>query len=43
MAIKPICGKCKKELTRFGAILFGPPDERDIVQKHIYVMTAIKS
>lgn len=34
MAIKPICSKCKKELNDFGAILFGPPNEENKVQKH---------
>jgi hypothetical protein len=26
MAIKPICEKCKRELTEFGAILLSPPE-----------------
>jgi len=33
MAIKPICNKCKKELKKFGAILFSPPDRNGKVQK----------
>ena len=33
MAIKPICYKCKKELKKFGALLFGPPDKKGKVQK----------
>lgn len=33
MAIKPICNKCKKELKKFGAILFGPPGKNDKVKK----------
>ena len=33
MAIKPICNKCKKELKKFGAILFGPPDKKGKVKK----------
>ena len=28
-----MCGKCKKELMDFGAILFGPPGKNDIVKK----------
>ncbi len=31
--IKPICNKCKKELTKFGAILLSPPDENSKVDK----------
>lgn len=33
MAIRPHCNKCKKELDNFGAILFGPPDSKDVVKK----------
>lgn len=33
MAIKPRCARCHAELTGFGAILFGPPDEHDTVKK----------
>ena len=33
MAIKPICNKCKKELKKFGAILFSPPDKKGKVKK----------
>ncbi|MFH1402269.1 MAG: hypothetical protein ABIG87_01420 [Patescibacteria group bacterium] len=33
MAIKPICDKCKKELTEFGAILLSPPDKNNKVKK----------
>ncbi len=33
MAIKPICDKCKKELTDFGAILLSPPDKNSKVKK----------
>jgi len=33
MAIKPICDKCKKELNEFGAILLGPPNEKNEVKK----------
>ncbi|GBE19732.1 hypothetical protein BMS3Abin17_00459 [archaeon BMS3Abin17] len=33
MTIKPICDKCKQELTEFGAILFSPPDENNNVKK----------
>ncbi|HSX15114.1 MAG TPA: hypothetical protein VLE72_04425 [Candidatus Saccharimonadales bacterium] len=38
MAIKPICDRCGKELTKFGAILFSPPDDRSTVKKlHVCV------
>ncbi len=38
MAINPICDKCGKELTEFGAILFSPPDQKSTVKKfHICV------
>jgi hypothetical protein len=33
MAIKPICDKCKEELTDFGAILLSPPNEKSEVKK----------
>ncbi len=33
MAIKPICDKCKQELTDFGGILFSPPDQNSTVKK----------
>ncbi len=33
MAIKPICDICKKELEEFGAILLGPPDKWNKVEK----------
>lgn len=33
MAIKPICDICKKELSKFGAILLSPPDEQNFVKK----------
>jgi hypothetical protein len=33
MAIKPICDKCKHELTDFGGILLSPPDEKGMVKK----------
>jgi len=33
MSIKPICDKCKKELTTFGGILFSPPNEEGMVRK----------
>lgn len=33
MAIKPICDKCKKELTDFGGILLSPPDEENKARK----------
>lgn len=34
MAIKPKCDKCGKELDKFGAILFSPPNERSEVKKY---------
>ena len=38
MAITPICDKCGRELTAFGAILFSPPNEKSEVKKfHICV------
>jgi hypothetical protein len=33
MSISPACDKCKKELTKFGAILFGPPDDNGKTKK----------
>jgi len=33
MSIKPICDKCQKELTDFGAILFSPPTNDSTVKK----------
>ncbi len=33
MTIKPICDMCRKELEEFGAILLGPPDENNKVEK----------
>ncbi len=33
MAIAPVCDKCGKELTKFGAILFSPPNEDSDVHK----------
>jgi len=38
MAINPICDICKKELEEFGAILLGPPDKCNKVEKfHICI------
>jgi hypothetical protein len=38
MAIRPVCDKCEKELTKFGAILFSPPDEESKTLKlHVCV------
>jgi len=34
MAIKPKCDFCGKELKRFGALLFGPPDKKSTVKKY---------
>lgn len=34
MAITPICDKCGKELTAFGAILFSPPNAKSEVKKY---------
>ncbi len=33
MAIKPVCDKCKTELSEFGAILFSPPNDENCVKK----------
>ena len=33
MSIKPICDKCKQELSDFGGILLSPPDEKGMVKK----------
>lgn len=35
MAIKPKCDFCKKELNKFGAILFSPPDKNKVKKFHI--------
>ncbi len=35
MAIKPICDKCKTELSEFGAILFSPPEGKNVKKFHI--------
>jgi len=32
--IGPECYACERELSRFGAILLGPPDACDTVKKH---------
>jgi hypothetical protein len=32
--IKPVCNLCGKELNEFGAILFGPPDNKNNVKKY---------
>lgn len=38
MAIRPVCDKCNKELTEFGAILFSPPNSDSMVKKfHVCV------
>ncbi|HRV75804.1 MAG: hypothetical protein H6799_03185 [Candidatus Nomurabacteria bacterium] len=38
MAIRPECDTCGEELTKFGAILFSPPDEESRTLKlHICV------
>lgn len=34
MAIAPKCDKCGKELTSFGAILFGTPNAKSEVKKY---------
>lgn len=31
--IKPVCDKCKNELTEYGGLLFSPPDEKGMVRK----------
>lgn len=33
MAIAPKCDKCGQELTKFGAILFSPPNQNSEVKK----------
>jgi hypothetical protein len=33
MAISPKCDRCGAELTEFGAILLGPPDENNLALK----------
>ena len=33
MAIKPNCDMCKAELSDFGAIILGPPNEENKVKK----------
>jgi hypothetical protein len=33
MGVQPRCGKCKKELQEFGAILLSPPKEDNTVEK----------
>jgi hypothetical protein len=33
MAIKPVCDKCKQELTDYGGILFSPPNKENMVRK----------
>ena len=39
MAIKPKCDFCGKELKRFGALLFGPPNKKSVTKK-FHVCTA---
>jgi len=34
MGIKPKCDKCGNELSNFGALLFSPPDEKNITKKY---------
>jgi len=34
MSISPICHICEKELKRFGGLIFGPPNKKDIVKKY---------
>jgi hypothetical protein len=33
MSISPMCDKCGRELTEFGAILLSPPDDEENVKK----------
>jgi len=33
MAIKPKCDRCGEELKKFGGVLLGPPDKRNMVKK----------
>ena len=36
--IKPICYKCKKELNKFGALLYIPTKKKDLFKKiHICI------
>lgn len=35
MAIKPICDRCKQELTDFGALMFSPPEGSNVTKYHI--------
>ncbi|HMS23949.1 MAG TPA: hypothetical protein PKB09_04040 [Candidatus Saccharibacteria bacterium] len=38
MAIKPNCDYCGNELTKFGAILLSPPDEKNqVIKYHVCV------
>jgi len=41
MVIKPICNKCKKELKKFGAILFSPPDKKAKLKNFTFAKIAI--
>lgn len=34
MSIKSICCICGSELNKFGALLFSPPNKKDLVEKH---------
>lgn len=34
MAIKPVCDRCRQELTKFGALLFSPPNSESQVHKY---------
>ena len=34
MALRPRCDRCRKELKRFGGLLFSPPDKKNIVKKY---------
>ncbi|MBS3090516.1 hypothetical protein J4433_01975 [Candidatus Pacearchaeota archaeon] len=33
MAIKPKCDACKNELEDYGALLFSPPDKKNLAKK----------
>lgn len=37
MAIRPKCDKCKKELKKFGALLFSPPVKNVVKKFHMCV------
>lgn len=42
MGINPVCDFCKKELTDFGGLLFGPPKKKGEVKKYHLCQTCYK-